>query len=350
MTKLFIFNCDDFILDEQGGTFICGKKKFSLKINSSCLSKKILQHVETKASFFETEYPDSVVAILCRNNLLRIVTDPSNGTFFKQSPLLTGFFLLQFFSKIRRYLEADLAVVFVVNKLRSFFEIVPSQYSGTLLREPDVTLIVRSWAWLLHPIGAASLAIVNVLWLVLNSGSMWSNMFSMSALHAINPFIVTVTLLLLFIFHEFGHAASTYSITRKCGAIKVHRIFYIFPYLAAQLPMIKECSRVDKFVISASGPIFQISCSILFIIAIPQSNSIRYAADISIVIALINFIPTKYTDGYWMLVELLQGITPQWTLKWSKARKVDVIYTVFVSIFILSVVAPLFLLLFPYVE
>jgi hypothetical protein len=345
MTKLFIFNCDDFILDEQGGTFICGKKKFSLKVNSSCLSKKILQHVETKASFFETEYPDSVVAVLFRNNLLRLASDPNDNTCFKRSFTSTRFFLSQFFSKIKRNLETDFVFVFVVSKLRSFFGFVLSKYSGTLLSESNVTKIVRFWAWILHPVGVAFFAIINVLWLMLNFGSSWSNVLSTPALHVINPFIVTVTLLSLFILHEFGHAATAYSITRKCGAIKVHRVLYVFPYLAAQLPTIKECGRVDKFAISASGPIFQILCSILFINAIPKSNSIRYAADISIVIALINFIPTKYTDGYWMLVELLQGVTPKWTVKWSKARKIDITYTVLISIFVLAAMALFFFLL-----
>ncbi len=328
MTKSYFFNCDDFILDDQGGTFIRGKRRFSLKIGSTQLSQKIQQHVQQKSCFPETEYPVNVLLTLLRNGLLKPKMDEGARSsiehLFSHIQILCGNILRQ----VQSAFERDFFYAYLKLRLSSISQGMSNQGTMVIIPESIVKVMVRPWAWLLNPIGIVLLGVFNVLWLAWESGGNWPRIEELRNAHHLNPYTILLILLISFILHELAHAASAYSVNGQCGAVRWRRLFFVFPFLAAHLPNLQNCKPVDRLAISAAGPVFQISCSILLLQSFAQSPSICYASLISILVALLNFIPFQGSDGYWMLVEILSGRRPELSLKWGTAKPIDIIYTI----------------------
>lgn len=327
MMKSFIFNCDDFIPDDKGGTFICGHRKFALVISSSELSCQILRHVKGRVSFVEVEYPPSVILALLREGLLLQYNDVllQTGQMKWIDSLQSRW--RQFLRRFELQLKSNSIGLLIFLAIQPLISWLLSDQPRILLNKQITNAIVRPWAWILHPTIVAILAVVNIMWLIVNIRLSELKTISIFDHSTSNLVLVIVLLMGFLIIHELGHAASAHSRLGKCGEIRIRRFFYIIPYLSAHLPDVGTCSRTERIAISASGPVVQISSAILLIIIQPNSNTIRYASELSIMFSIINFLPLRYADGYWILVDLLGGKKPRIVLNWLTARGIDIAYT-----------------------
>lgn len=334
MMKSFTFNCDDFVPDERGGTFICGRRKFALVMSSSELSIQILRHVKEKSSFTEAEYPSSVISALLQEGLLRQQGDQSLWGRLSTLTYSIQMKWRHFLKRNGRRLASDPMAILVLLNIRSRISWMFSNQPVTLLKAELTNTIVKTWAWLLHPMSIAIIALMNIVWIVTNYQVRDLKAVGIAFHTSPNPLLIILLLIIFLIIHELAHASSAYNRLGKCGEIRIRRYLYIFPYLSAHLPDIGTCRPFERVAISASGPVIQISSAILLISIQPNSIAVRHACELSIILGLINLIPLKNSDGYWILVEMLGGQKPRFTINWTSARKINIFYTMGITLLI----------------
>jgi hypothetical protein len=328
MMKSYIFDCDDFIPDACGGTFVCGQRRFSLVISSSMLSEKILQHVKENSVFLESEYPPVVIAALRREGLLC-----SPGKSRVASGLLKWINSVQKESRrsvygIRLGLAKDPFIWYFVCKWHESVRLLVTNGQLVVLNQSIVNAIVRPWSWIMRPFTIAVIGVGDLIWLASSHKFDALKTIGLAWYRMPSPSLVFVLLFGYLMVHEFSHAASAYNAIGKAGEIRMGRHLGVMPYLYAHLPGISACRVAERISISASGPVVQIVCSILLMTSWPDSLSVAYASELSVVIALVSLTPFKNTDAYWILVDLLGGRKPNIRLNWAVASKYDMVYTV----------------------
>ena len=122
-----------------------------------------------------------------------------------------------------------------------------------------------------------------------------------------NWLLVYLFIVLLGIFHEFGHAAAAVKYNSNIGVVGFG-FFLIFPVFFSDVTRIWLLNRKQRFFVNISGVYFQVLFSTLVVflnILIPSLNAtfnkILYANYFMIILA-IN--PYMRNDGYWVISDL----------------------------------------------
>lgn len=322
MTKLYIFDCDGFILDGNGGLFIKGRRRLSFTSTSHEVSMNVSALVEAKSAFHADELPNNVIDTLRREGLLYEYTENfKNYTAAKRG---VHSFFRQMIQAAQGWMPTQLLLINLVlcfSFLRRSYQIFSVHVT---------TKIVRIWGPLTNNWMLILFSVICIIWIVSTEGSHLINSVQWSTLSILEKILCAFTLLGAIIFHELAHASAAYYRLGACGAIQL-TTFYGVPYLYTGVAQVNSLDKLNKMAISASGCILQVSISIALIEGLGEYKALVAAGQLSIALAFMNLLPFFKLDGYWILSELvgtrLRIVMP------NRGEKIEnILYSIFVFI------------------
>jgi len=329
MSKLYIFDCDDFVPTEQGGLFSKGRREFALQSSSAALVKRVGQLVASQTAFAPELLPAQALRLLQHQGLVREVGASRRlaklvrlrAQVFAHAPESVVLGLIAAWQMLRtcRAVFAD----------RKAFTVLPARVAGAF---------ARPWAMLTGPWPLAGLASLSAAWLLAHPSHLSATTeFTTLTIGGKLGFVLLLSAFVLF--HETAHAAAAYHRLGFCGGIRFG-LFYGLPYVRTGVPEANRLPRADRVAISASGSVLQVALSILALSAAGAVPAVKAAAELSIAIALVNWLPWFRFDGYWILSELAGGpLRVGW--RWGSMRPADVLYSALTGIMLAGIVTML---------
>ncbi len=331
MTQLYIFDCDDFILSQQGGIFIQGRRQVELTGPSAGLLTLIATLVGAKTAFLLDRLPGDLVLPLQRAGLLR----EQGSTPRRMSAFRAGsrVFLVSLVRNIAAILPVPLvaAILAGANAVARVSALASKRLAFTLLSATATGHLVHPWARLTAWPCIGLIGLCNGAWLALYGYEHITHPIPLGSLSIGERFGSAAIVMLLLVFHELSHAAAAHYRLGRCGAVTLD-FRHLLPGLSTAAPQTATLGRLDKIIISASGCVLQISMSIIGISMLGQYKVAEAAAEWSLAIGLANLLPIYRFDGYWIASELV-GETLKCTLPGRQATTANLLYTLWVVSF-----------------
>lgn len=326
--KSYIFDCDRFVANADGGTFEKGRTRLAFACACQNINALIAKLVDGRRAFRADALPENVINVLHHAGVICDLEE--HDTLKRQNGDTYAGLWYRCEAAIGASLPSNAYLLYV------FLRASGAAFRGALMRDSStvligrrfVTLIVSPWARLANPAILSLLALLELAWFFATSPSLYimrpTMVFNLPGTGQVAIILLTVLMMLV---HEFGHAAAANNRTGDCDSIRLGRMLFFLPYLFTTIPKFAEASKVDRFSISASGIVIQLALSIGLIEMFPEIDSVRTAAGLSIMMALFNVLPIRGFDGYWMVCDLA-GRPLRLTLRWGKSTGNDVCYTV----------------------
>jgi len=329
MSKLYIFDCDDFVPTEQGGLFSKGRREFALHSASAALVTRVGQLVASQTAFASDLLPAQALRVLRHQGLVREVGAPKRLAR-----------LVRLRAQVFAHAPASLTLGLIAawHILRAAWAVFSNRKAFTVLPARATGAVARHWAVLTRPWSLVALALASSAWLAAHPSHLGATTAfgTLTLAGKLGFFLLLATFVL---FHESAHAAAAYQRLGFCGGIRFG-LFYGLPHVRTGVPQANGLARGDRLAISASGSILQVGLSILVLLAVGELAPVRAAAELSIAIALVNWLPWFRSDGYWMLSELAGGpLHLGW--RWRSMRPADVLYSALTGVLVAGVVAML---------